>query len=84
MRSRRCRCHAVAAGTERAGRRHLRREAAPLAASGRERLVFAPRGCRWPSIWRAIALPICFSDTLPCNNAHTTASDALWAGLPVC
>jgi predicted O-linked N-acetylglucosamine transferase (SPINDLY family) len=47
----------------------------------RSRLVFAP--------WAAPALHLAraqladlFLDTLPCN-AHTTASDALWAGLPV-
>lgn len=45
------------------------------------RLVFAPR---WP-LERHLArqrLADLFLDTLPCN-AHTTASDALWAGLPL-
>ena len=46
------------------------------------RLVFAPQLPIWRSIWRAIALADLFLDTLP-YNAHTTASDALWAGLPV-
>jgi protein O-GlcNAc transferase len=46
-----------------------------------ERLVFAPR---WPlerHLGRLAAADL-FLDTFPCN-AHTTASDALWAGLPV-
>ena len=38
--------------------------------------------CACRSTWRGTGLPICFLDTLPVN-AHTTASDALWAGLPV-
>lgn len=45
------------------------------------RLVFAPR---WPlerHLGRLAAADL-FVDTFPCN-AHTTASDALWAGLPV-
>ena len=33
-------------------------------------------------IFRAEPMANLFLDTLPCN-AHTTASDALWAGLPV-
>jgi predicted O-linked N-acetylglucosamine transferase (SPINDLY family) len=59
---------------------NLRREAVArgvLAA----RLVFAPR----MEIERHLArhrLADLFLDTLPCN-AHTTASDALWAGLPL-
>jgi len=46
-----------------------------------ERLVFAPK----MEITEHLArhkLADLFIDTLPCN-AHTTASDALWAGLPV-
>ena len=46
-----------------------------------ERLVFAPK----MEISEHLArhkLADLFIDTLPCN-AHTTASDALWAGLPV-
>ena len=39
-------------------------------------------GAAWRSIWRGIGLADLFLDTLP-YNAHTTASDALWAGLPV-
>ena len=40
------------------------------------------RSRRRPNIWRGIKNADLFLDTLPCN-AHTTASDALWAGLPV-
>jgi predicted O-linked N-acetylglucosamine transferase (SPINDLY family) len=60
---------------------NLRREAEARGIAG-ERLVFAPR---MPSMeehlgrHRAADL---FLDTLP-FNAHTTAGDALWAGLPV-
>jgi predicted O-linked N-acetylglucosamine transferase (SPINDLY family) len=45
------------------------------------RLVFAPRLPPEPHMARH-ALADLFLDTLPVN-AHTTASDALWAGLPV-
>jgi protein O-GlcNAc transferase len=46
-----------------------------------ERLVFAPR---LPMEEHLARLPLAdlFLDTLP-YNAHTTASDALWAGLPL-
>lgn len=46
-----------------------------------ERLVFAPRLPLSKHLARH-RLGDLFLDTLPCN-AHTTASDALWAGLPV-
>lgn len=46
-----------------------------------ERLVFAPRMDLEDHLARH-RLADLFLDTLPCN-AHTTASDALWAGLPV-
>jgi protein O-GlcNAc transferase len=46
-----------------------------------ERLVFAPRIPLEAHLARH-ALADLFLDTLPCN-AHTTASDSLWAGLPV-
>ncbi len=46
-----------------------------------ERLVFAPRVGLADHLARH-RLADLFLDTLPCN-AHTTASDALWAGLPV-
>jgi predicted O-linked N-acetylglucosamine transferase (SPINDLY family) len=60
--------------------RNLRREAEARGVPG-GRLVF---GAPWPHAehlarYRGADL---FLDTLPCN-AHTTASDALWAGLPV-
>ena len=45
------------------------------------RLVFAPRMALPEHLARHRAADL-FLDTLPCN-AHTTASDALWAGLPV-
>jgi predicted O-linked N-acetylglucosamine transferase (SPINDLY family) len=45
------------------------------------RLVFAPRMPLPEHLARHRAADL-FLDTLPCN-AHTTASDALWAGLPV-
>jgi predicted O-linked N-acetylglucosamine transferase (SPINDLY family) len=47
----------------------------------RERLCFAPRVPLDQHLARH-ALADLFLDTLP-YNAHTTASDALWAGLPV-
>jgi protein O-GlcNAc transferase len=57
-------------------RRHAeRRGVAP------ERVVFAPR-IRLDEHLARHRLADLFVDTLPCN-AHTTASDALWAGLPV-
>ncbi len=46
-----------------------------------ERLVFAKRLPVAEHLARHRAADL-FIDTLPCN-AHTTASDALWAGLPV-
>lgn len=45
------------------------------------RLVFAPR-VPLPAHLARHRIADLFLDTLPCN-AHTTASDALWAGLPV-
>src|SRR6185503_7464420 len=45
------------------------------------RLVFAPR-LKLPEHLARHRLADVFLDTLP-YNAHTTASDALWAGLPV-
>jgi protein O-GlcNAc transferase len=61
-------------------RSNLRREAAARGIDP-DRLVFAGK----MPIGRHLArhrLADLFLDTLPCN-AHTTASDALWAGLPV-
>jgi predicted O-linked N-acetylglucosamine transferase (SPINDLY family) len=59
---------------------NLRREAVARGVAG-ERLVFAPRLplTRHLARYRHADL---FVDTLP-YNAHTTASDALWAGVPV-
>ena len=46
-----------------------------------ERLVFAPRLRNEDHLARHLLADL-FIDTYPCN-AHTTASDALWAGLPL-
>lgn len=59
---------------------NLRREAQQRGVAG-ERLVFAQR-LPGPEHLARHALADLFLDTLP-YNAHTTASDALWAGLPV-
>ena len=59
---------------------NLRREAEARGVAA-SRLVFAPRMPLEEHIARQ-RLADLFLDTLPCN-AHTTASDALWAGLPV-
>jgi predicted O-linked N-acetylglucosamine transferase (SPINDLY family) len=58
----------------------LRREAAARGVAS-ERLIFAPR-MPLPEHLARHRLADLFLDTLPCN-AHTTASDALWAGLPL-
>jgi predicted O-linked N-acetylglucosamine transferase (SPINDLY family) len=60
--------------------RNLRREAEARGIPG-SRLVFAPRMTLEDHLARH-RLADLFLDTLPCN-AHTTASDALWAGLPL-
>jgi predicted O-linked N-acetylglucosamine transferase (SPINDLY family) len=60
---------------------NLRREAEKLGVSA-QRLIFAPR---MPEIADHLARQRqadLFLDTLP-YNAHSTASDALWAGIPV-
>jgi protein O-GlcNAc transferase len=59
---------------------NLRREAAARGVDPR-RLIFANRIDLPDHLARHRAADL-FIDTLPCN-AHTTASDALWAGLPV-
>lgn len=46
-----------------------------------ERLVFAPHLEQAEHLARHVHADL-FLDTLPCN-AHTTASDALWAGVPI-
>lgn len=55
--------------------------AAVAAGVAPERLVYAPRADLALHLARHCRADL-FLDTLPCN-AHTTASDALWAGLPV-
>jgi predicted O-linked N-acetylglucosamine transferase (SPINDLY family) len=60
--------------------RHLRQEAEARGIAAR-RLVFAPRMGPADHLARH-RLADLFLDTLP-YGAHTTASDALWAGLPV-
>jgi protein O-GlcNAc transferase len=59
---------------------NMRREANARGIAA-ERLVFAPRQAPAQHLARH-RLADLFLDTLP-YNAHTTASDALWAGLPV-
>ena len=59
---------------------NLRREAERLAVDA-NRLVFAPRLAQEYHLARH-QLADLFLDTLP-YNAHTTATDALWAGLPI-
>lgn len=59
---------------------NLRREAQSRGVNP-QRLVFAQRLPLREHLARHRAAGL-FLDTLPCN-AHTTASDALWAGLPV-
>lgn len=61
-------------------RRNLRKEAAARGVSA-ERLIFAERLPQAEHLGRYQSADL-FLDTLP-YNAHTTASDALWAGLPV-
>jgi len=60
--------------------RNLRREAAQRGVDP-ARLVFAPRLPLAEHLARHRHADL-FLDTFPCN-AHTTASDALWAGLPL-
>lgn len=59
---------------------NLRKEAAARGIAP-ERLVFAPRAALPDHLARHACADL-FLDTLP-YNAHTTASDALWAGLPL-
>ena len=60
--------------------RHLK-HAAEAGGVAAERLIFAPR-VDYPQHLARQRLADLFLDTFPCN-AHTTASDALWAGLPL-
>jgi protein O-GlcNAc transferase len=59
---------------------NLRKEAEARGVDG-ARLLFASR-CSLPEHLARQRAADLFLDTLPCN-AHTTASDALWVGLPV-
>ncbi|MGE5537264.1 MAG: tetratricopeptide repeat protein [Gemmatimonas sp.] len=59
---------------------NLRREAQARGVAG-ERIVFAPRVASDRHLARHAVADL-FLDTLP-YNAHVTASDALWAGLPI-
>jgi predicted O-linked N-acetylglucosamine transferase (SPINDLY family) len=67
-------------GSNGSAERNLRREAESRGVSG-ERLVFASRLSN-PEHLARHRLADLFLDTLP-YGAHTTTSDALWAGLPV-
>jgi len=60
---------------------HNLRNEAQMRGLAPDRLVFAPR-MLLPEHLSRHKLADLFLDTWPCN-AHTTASDALWAGLPV-
>jgi protein O-GlcNAc transferase len=62
------------------GERNVRREAADRGIAA-NRLVFAPR-VGYSDYLARYRLADLFLDTSP-FNAHTTASDALWAGLPL-
>ena len=60
---------------------NFRREA-ELRGVAPHRLIFAPRVARGEDHLARLRLADLFVDTLP-FNAHSTASDALWVGLPV-
>ncbi|HEY4126057.1 MAG TPA: tetratricopeptide repeat protein, partial [Rhizomicrobium sp.] len=62
-------------------RHHLRQEARSRGVDA-ERLFFAPLVPGSPEHLARLSLADLFLDTLP-YNAHTSASDALWAGVPV-
>jgi predicted O-linked N-acetylglucosamine transferase (SPINDLY family) len=62
-------------------RRNLRQEAERRGISA-ERLLFAPFVQDPRDHWARESLADLFLDTLP-HNAHATASDALWCGVPV-
>ena len=67
-------------GDNESAKRNLRREAEARGIKP-DRLVFAPRVN--PELhWARHRLADIYLDTLPCN-AHTTASDALWMGVPL-
>lgn len=60
---------------------HNLKEAARMRGVDPDRLIFGPRMPQAEHLARHRYADL-FLDTLPCN-AHTTASDALWSGLPV-
>jgi protein O-GlcNAc transferase len=60
---------------------NLRHAAEELGVRG-SRLIFASHAPRMNDYLARLALADLFLDTLP-YNAHTTAADALWAGVPV-
>jgi predicted O-linked N-acetylglucosamine transferase (SPINDLY family) len=64
-----------------AGVANLRREAQARGVAA-DRLVFAPKVARNEEHLARIRLADLFVDTT-CYNAHVTAADALWAGVPV-
>ena len=64
-----------------AAMRNLRREAQSRGVA-EERIVFAPHVPRGEDHLARLQLADLFLDTFP-YNAHSTASDALWAGVPV-
>jgi predicted O-linked N-acetylglucosamine transferase (SPINDLY family) len=64
-----------------AASRNLRREAVARGIAP-DRLVFAPHVKAPENYLARLQFADLFLDTLPCN-AHTTATDALWAGVPV-
>jgi predicted O-linked N-acetylglucosamine transferase (SPINDLY family) len=64
-----------------AARTNLTREAGRLGVDG-SRLVFAPRVASSAEHLGTLTLADLYLDTLP-YNAHSTACDALWAGVPV-
>lgn len=68
-------------GMEEIARSNLRKEAKELGVDP-DRLVFARHVSSYSDHLARHRLADLFLDTLP-YNAHTTASDALWAGLPV-
>jgi predicted O-linked N-acetylglucosamine transferase (SPINDLY family) len=69
------------AGGRESAERNLRREAAQRGVVP-ERLIFAPRLPDFAEHLARYRVADLFLDTSP-FNAHTTASDALWMGLPV-
>jgi len=69
------------AGHRREAAQNLRKEAERRGLNP-DRLVFAERESRLEDHLARYRIADLFLDTLP-YNAHTTASDALWAGLPV-